>query len=57
MKDKHDLARGWLAKAASDPATADLILDSPKLPRLTLPWLLTMPWQFATILSFGLIRV
>ncbi|MFN8454063.1 MAG: HEPN domain-containing protein [Anaerolineae bacterium] len=29
MKDKHDLTRGWLTKAASDLATADLILDSP----------------------------
>ncbi|MBE7472228.1 MAG: DNA-binding protein [Anaerolineae bacterium] len=28
MKDKHDLVRGWLAKAASDLATADLILES-----------------------------
>ncbi|MBI1880761.1 MAG: HEPN domain-containing protein [Chloroflexi bacterium] len=28
MKDKHDLVRGWLAKAASDLATANLILDS-----------------------------
>lgn len=29
MKDKYDLTRGWLTKAASDLATADLILDSP----------------------------
>jgi HEPN domain-containing protein len=28
MKDKYDLTRGWLTKAASDLATADLILDS-----------------------------
>lgn len=29
MKDKHDLVRGWLTKAASDLAAASLVLDSP----------------------------
>lgn len=28
MKDKHDLTRGWLSKAASDLTAADLILES-----------------------------
>ena len=28
MKDKHDLTRGWLAKAESDLVTARLVLDS-----------------------------
>lgn len=28
MKDKHDLVRGWLTKAASDLAAVNLILDS-----------------------------
>ena len=29
MRDRHDLARGWLAKADSDLVTARLVLDSP----------------------------
>ena len=29
MKDRHDLVRGWMDKAASDLAAANLLLDSP----------------------------
>jgi HEPN domain-containing protein len=28
MKDRHDLVRGWMNKAASDLAAANLLLDS-----------------------------
>jgi HEPN domain-containing protein len=29
MRDRHDLVRGWMDKAASDLTAAKLLLDSP----------------------------